>query len=148
MPFRLLNRFRDTAQMTRLLPFSSPSSNSVSLCTTTLVTDMSGCCSLASLMAWASACGVRRERGEQRKRFFFRAAMHEHTHHLRSSLQQKATLSLLYLRKQEDLKWPPYSFQRVPLISPDFPFSHPFPDNNSWRRNTLALNSTQPDTDT
>lgn len=38
------------------LTYSSPSSNSVSLCTTTLVTDMSGCCSLASLMAWASAC--------------------------------------------------------------------------------------------
>lgn len=36
--------------------YSSPSSNSVSLCTTTLVTDMSGCCSLASRMAWASAC--------------------------------------------------------------------------------------------
>lgn len=37
---------------------SSPSSGviSVSLCTTTLVTDMSGCCSLASFMAWARAC--------------------------------------------------------------------------------------------
>ena len=92
------------------LPYSSPSSNSVSLCTTTLVTDMSGCCSLASLMAWASACRVRREHGEQRKRFFFGVAMHEHTHHLRSSLQQKAMLSLLYLRKQEDMKWPPCSF--------------------------------------
>lgn len=36
---------------------SSPSSGviSVSLWTTTLVTDMSGCCSLASLIAWASA---------------------------------------------------------------------------------------------
>lgn len=36
---------------------SSPSSGviSVSLCTTTLVTDMSGCCSLASFMAWARA---------------------------------------------------------------------------------------------
>lgn len=43
------------------LTYSSPSSNSVSLCTTTRVTDMSGCCSLASLMAWASAC-----QGEER----------------------------------------------------------------------------------
>lgn len=39
------------------LRHSSASSGviSVSLCTTTLVTDMSGCCSLASLMAWARA---------------------------------------------------------------------------------------------
>ncbi len=46
---------------------SSPSSGviSVSLCTTTLVTDMSGCCSLASFMAWARAyiqeCSARRD---------------------------------------------------------------------------------------
>lgn len=37
---------------------SSSSASSVSLWTTTLVTDMSGCCSLASLMAWASACST------------------------------------------------------------------------------------------
>ncbi|KAJ8385905.1 hypothetical protein AAFF_G00178670 [Aldrovandia affinis] len=36
---------------------SSPSSaSSVSLWTTTRVTDMSGCCSLASFIAWANAC--------------------------------------------------------------------------------------------
>lgn len=29
---------------------------SVSWCTTTLVTDMSGCCSFASFIAWAKAC--------------------------------------------------------------------------------------------
>lgn len=46
------------------LAYSSPSSSSVSLCTTTLVTDMSGCCSRASRMACASACGVRTEDGE------------------------------------------------------------------------------------
>ena len=32
-------------------PSSASGVSSVSLCTTTLVTDMSGCCSLASLMA-------------------------------------------------------------------------------------------------
>lgn len=54
---------------------SSPSSGviSVSLCTTTLVTDMSGCCSLASLMAWARAwimgCSARKQRqGETENR--------------------------------------------------------------------------------
>ena len=133
----------DTAQMT-LLPHSSPSSSSVSLCTTTLVTDMSGCCSLASLMAWASACGVRRQCGEQR--IFFRVAMHEHAHHLRSSLQQKATYSLLYHYKKIWNGLPVHFRESIsfPQISH---FSHPFPDNNSWRRNTLVLNSTQPGRD-
>lgn len=40
---------------------SSSSASSVSLWTTTLVTDMSGCCSLASLMAWARACRTMRQ---------------------------------------------------------------------------------------
>ena len=132
----------DTAQM-MLLPHSSPSSSSVSLCTTTLVTDMSGCCSLASLMAWASACGVRRQHGEQRKRIFFRVAMHEYAHHLWSSLQQKAMHSLLYHYKKIWNGLPAHFRQSIsfPQISH---FSHPFPNNNSWRRNTLVLNSTQP----
>lgn len=54
---------------------SSPSSGviSVSLCTTTLVTDMSGCCSLASFMAWARAyiqeCSAKRDhQGETENR--------------------------------------------------------------------------------
>lgn len=48
---------------------SSPSSGviSVSLCTTTLVTDMSGCCSLASLIAWASAYPKETTEGQKQK---------------------------------------------------------------------------------
>lgn len=48
---------------------SSPSSGviSVSLCTTTLVTDMSGCCSLASLIAWASAYPKETTKGQKQK---------------------------------------------------------------------------------
>lgn len=64
-PFHIPQQVQNHRTVTRKAPdstgsltltYSSPSSNSVSLCTTTLVTDMSGCCSLASLMAWASAC--------------------------------------------------------------------------------------------
>lgn len=48
---------------------SSPSSGviSVSLWTTTLVTDMSGCCSLASLIAWASAYPQEVTEGQRQK---------------------------------------------------------------------------------
>lgn len=48
---------------------SSPSSGviSVSLWTTTLVTDMSGCCSLASLIAWASAYPQEITEGQRQK---------------------------------------------------------------------------------
>lgn len=48
---------------------SSPSSGviSVSLWTTTLVTDMSGCCSLASLIAWARAYPQEVTEGQRQK---------------------------------------------------------------------------------
>lgn len=65
-----LNRTAPGSGLGALLSYlvqSSPSSGviSVSLCTTTLVTDMSGCCSLASFMAWARAyireCSAKRD---------------------------------------------------------------------------------------